>query len=186
MNNSDYVRVKDYIPDIYEDIRYATDNNFTHKVIYEFDEAYLRYGTTMKLKKVQEELNTLGFSLKIWDAYRPFKAQQYFWDLIHDSDFVADPTHGPKTHNFGNVVDVTLVKSDGTLIPMPTEFDDFTSNANRDYSHLTGDSLFNVQLLEKTMEKHGFFGYEGEWWHFTDYDSYEYVDFDPNKNTKSD
>lgn len=179
--NSDYVRVKDYIPDIYEDIRYATKDNFTHQIIYDFDEAYLRLGTTMKLKKVQEELKTSGYSLKIWDAYRPFSAQKYFWELIHDDEFVADPTNGPKTHNFGNVVDVTLVKEDGTMIAMPTEFDDFTSKASRNYSWLKGEALEHVLLLEKTMEKHGFIGYEGEWWHYTDTDPYDYVDFNPKK-----
>lgn len=50
----DYVRVKDYIPDIYVELRYATKRNFTHTKVYDFDEAYLRLGTTLKLKKVQE------------------------------------------------------------------------------------------------------------------------------------
>ena len=76
--NSDYVRVKDYIPDIYVELRYATVCNFTHTKVYDFDEAYLRLGTTLKLKKVQEQLQESGYSLKIWDAYRPFTAQQYF------------------------------------------------------------------------------------------------------------
>lgn len=150
---SDYVRVKDYIPDIYVELRYATERNFTHTKVYDFDEAYLRLGTTLKLKKVQEELKGLGYSLKIWDAYRPFTAQQYFWELIHDDEFVADPTNGPKTHNFGNVVDVTLVKSDGSDIDMPTEFDDFTSKASRDYSWLSGDPLKYVLLLEKSVKQ---------------------------------
>lgn len=53
---SDYVRVKDYIPDIYVELRYSTERNFTHTKVYDFDEAYLRLGTTLKLKNVQEEL----------------------------------------------------------------------------------------------------------------------------------
>lgn len=52
----DYVKVKDYIPDIYVELRYATERNFTHTKVYDFNEAYLRLGTTLKLKKVQEEL----------------------------------------------------------------------------------------------------------------------------------
>ena len=47
----EYVRVKDYIPDIYVELHYATKLNFTHTKVYEFDEAYLRLGTTLKLKK---------------------------------------------------------------------------------------------------------------------------------------
>ena len=79
MQKREYVRVKDYIPDIYVELHYATERNFTHTKVYEFDEAYLRLGTTLKLKKVQEELKEIGYSLKIWDAYRPFTAQQYFY-----------------------------------------------------------------------------------------------------------
>ena len=35
---SDYVRVKDYIPDIYVELRYATERNFTHTKVYDFVE----------------------------------------------------------------------------------------------------------------------------------------------------
>lgn len=41
----DFVRVTDWIPDIYTDLRYAADNNFTGQAIYDFSDAYLRYGT---------------------------------------------------------------------------------------------------------------------------------------------
>lgn len=49
----EYVRVKDYIPDIYVELRYATERNFTHTKVYDFDEAYLRRGTTLKLGRVK-------------------------------------------------------------------------------------------------------------------------------------
>lgn len=39
----------DWIPDIYTDLRYAADNNFTGQAIYDFSDAYLRYGTVQKL-----------------------------------------------------------------------------------------------------------------------------------------
>lgn len=32
----DFVRVADWIPDIYTDLRYAADNNFTGQAIYDF------------------------------------------------------------------------------------------------------------------------------------------------------
>ena len=37
----DYVRVKDYIPDIYVELRYATKRNFTHTKVYDFDDHLL-------------------------------------------------------------------------------------------------------------------------------------------------
>ena len=40
--NEDYVKVKDYIPTIFVDLKYATKDNFTKTKIYDFKEAYLR------------------------------------------------------------------------------------------------------------------------------------------------
>ena len=60
------VKVKDYIPDIWVDLKYASEDNFTGHKIYDFTEAYLRYGTVQKLMKVQEALRKQGLSLKIW------------------------------------------------------------------------------------------------------------------------
>ncbi len=39
---------------------YATDNNFTGVRIYDFTDAYLRYGTVKKLANVQKELKEQG------------------------------------------------------------------------------------------------------------------------------
>lgn len=66
----DFVRVADWIPDIYTDLRYAADNNFTGQTIYDFSDAYLRYGTVEKLAAVQETVAESGCSLLIWDAFR--------------------------------------------------------------------------------------------------------------------
>ena len=57
------VKVRDYIPDIKVDLRYSTTNNFTGKKIYNFKEAYLRYGTVVKLKRVQKQLKKDNLTL---------------------------------------------------------------------------------------------------------------------------
>ena len=61
----DFVRVTDWIPDIYTDLRYAADNNFTGQAIYDFSGAYLRYGTVEKLAAAQETVAESGCSLLI-------------------------------------------------------------------------------------------------------------------------
>lgn len=63
--DEEFVRVRDYIPDIVVDLHYATENNFTGQRIYDFTEAWLRYGTVKKLMLVQEELKQSGLYLKI-------------------------------------------------------------------------------------------------------------------------
>lgn len=178
--DDEYVLVKKYIPDIYVELRYATENNFTGVKIYDFTEAYLRYGTVKKLAQVQKELKQQGYSLKIWDAYRPFEAQQKLWEVYPDPNYVANPANGMKNHNLGGTVDITMVAADGSIIPMPTEFDDFSLKADRNYSDIDNEeAVNNVMILQNTMENNGFTGYQGEWWDYSDTVEYEAVDFKP-------
>lgn len=178
--DDEYVLVKKYIPDIYVELRYATENNFTGVKIYDFTEAYLRYGTVKKLVQVQKELKQQGYSLKIWDAYRPFEAQQKLWEVYPDPNYVANPANGMKKHNLGGTVDITMVAADGTVISMPTEFDDFSLKADRNYSDIDNEeAVNNVMILQNAMENNGFTGYQGEWWDYSDTVEYEAVDFEP-------
>ncbi len=176
------VCVRDYIPDIEIDLKYGTTDNFTGQKIYDFTEAYLRYGTVEKLVKAQEHLKEQGFGLKIWDAYRPVRAQFALWAICPDPVYVADPTKGHSSHSRGNTVDLTLIRRDGTEVEMPTGFDDFSPLADRDYSDCSADTAGNALLLEETMEQYGFRPYKGEWWHFSDTDSYEVEkNFEPSE-----
>ena len=168
----DFVRVLDYIPGMYQELRYATADNFTGQVIYDFTDAYLRYSTVKKLAAVNEDLAQLGLALKIWDGFRPVSAQFKLWEVCPDPTFVANPTKGFSSHSRGNTVDVTLVGLDGTELEMPSAFDDFSAKANRDYSDTTKTAADHAELLEILMEKHGFYGYFDEWWHFYDNDQY--------------
>lgn len=178
--DDEYVLVKKYIPDIYVELRYATENNFTGVKIYDFTEAYLRYGTVKKLAQVQKELKQQGYSLKIWDAYRPFEAQQKLWEVYPDPNYVANPANGMKKHNLGGTVDITMVAADGSVISMPTEFDDFSLKADRNYSDIEDEeAVKNVMILQNAMENNGFTGYQGEWWDYSDTVEYEAVDFEP-------
>lgn len=178
--DDEYVLVNKYIPDIYVELMYATDNNFTGVRIYGFTDAYLRYGTVKKLANVQKELREQGYSLKIWDAYRPFEAQQKLWEVYPDPNYVANPADGMKKHNLGGTVDITMVAADGSIIPMPTEFDDFSLKADRNYSDIDNEeAVNNVMILQNAMENNGFTGYQGEWWDYSDTVEYEAVDFEP-------
>lgn len=178
--DDEYVLVKKYIPDIYVELMYATDNNFTGVRIYDFTDAYLRYGTVKKLANVQKELKEQGYSLKIWDAYRPFEAQQKLWEVYPDPNYVANPANGMKKHNLGGTVDITMVAADGTVISMPTEFDDFSLKADRNYSDIDNEeAVKNVMILQNAMENNRFTGYQGEWWDYSDTVEYEAVDFEP-------
>ena len=174
------VSVTDYIPDVAVELKYATADNFTGQVIYDFQEVYLRYGTVKKLAQVQQSLGEAGLRLKIWDGFRPVSAQYKLWEACPDPTYVANPQTGYSNHSRGNAVDVTLVDMDGNEMEMPTGFDDFSQLADRDYSDCTPEAAENAQLLQRIMEKYGFTGYFGEWWHFADSVTYPVEeDFQP-------
>lgn len=168
-----FVRVADYIPDCVIDLKYAGTDNFTGAVIYDSDEAWLRYGTVKKLMQVQLELKEMGYGVKLWDGFRPPSAQFKLWEICPDPTYVSNPNNGFSNHSRGNTVDITLVDESGNEIEMPTGFDDFSALADRNYSDCTEVAASNAQMLEEIMTKHGFKGYHGEWWHYTDMDTYE-------------
>lgn len=171
-DDDDFVNVLDYIPDLVVDLKYATVNNFTGQVIYRSSEVYLRYGTVLKLMKVQAELRKQGMLLKLWDGFRSVNAHQRLWDAYPDAEYVADPSTGGSDHSRGNTVDVTIVNAYGQELTMPTGFDDFTVLADRDYSDCSDAAAANATLLQELMEANGFEGYENEWWHFSDATEY--------------
>lgn len=179
---SDFVRLRDYIPDVVIELRYATSNNFTGGVIYDFSDVYLRYSTVLKLMDVQGELRQQGYLLKIWDAFRPIEAQRKLWQAKPDPNYVSNPDTGTNSHSRGNTIDVTLVNAEGREVEMPSGFDEFNTFADRDYSDCTDAAAENAKLLESVMEKYGFEGLQSEWWHFTENQDYaiEKV-FDPGE-----
>ena len=178
----DFVKVRDYIPDLVVELKYATSSNFTGSVVYDFTEVYLRYSTVLKLMDVQAELREQGLRLKVWDAFRPLEAQQKLWNAKPDPNYVSNPQTGRNTHSRGNTLDVTLVDAEGKELEMPTGFDDFTAYADRDFSDCTDAAAKNAELLQEVMEKHGFEGLQSEWWHFSEKTEYDIEKvFDPGE-----
>ena len=171
--DTDFVRIVDYIPTARVELAYATVNNFTGCRIYDFTDAYLRYGTIRKLVKVSEELAEHGVGLIIWDGFRPAAAQAKLWEICPDPTFVSHPVTGKRTHCRGNTVDISIYDlKTGEDLPVPTGYDNFTAYADRDYGDCSKDAAANARLLEQIMEKYGFAPYFAEWWHFADTEEY--------------
>ncbi|MBR4549285.1 MAG: SH3 domain-containing protein [Oscillospiraceae bacterium] len=170
------VRVLNYMPDLAVDLRYATENNYTHKVVYTFDEPYLRFGTVKKLMQAQAQFRTMGYELVLWDAFRPNEAQFVLFDAFPNGNYVANPYGGGhSSHTSGGTVDVTLMK-DGELCEMPSDMDEYSALGDRNYGDVSAEAASNARLLEQIMTANGFTGYFGEWWHYTDNTGYNYAD----------
>ena len=167
LRSSDLVEVKTVIPDIVLDIRYATTNNFTGKILYPSARCFLRRNCVERLAKAQKEFKALGYGLKIYDGYRPLSVQRRMWEVYPNEGYVANPAKGSK-HNRGAAVDVTMVKPDGSEVSMTSPYDDFTEKAHRDYAGGTPEERKHRQILEDILTKNGFIGLKTEWWHFDD------------------
>lgn len=177
---SELVDIQTFIPGIQVDLKYATADNFTGQVVYQFNCCLLHKDAALKLRDVQAELEVIGLSLKIWDGFRPMAAQWKFWEIIPDERYVSDPRKGGR-HTRGTAVDVTLVAKDGSELPMPSDFDDFSEKAHRNYMEVSQEAIQNRELLETVMLKHGFIGLPTEWWHFDllNWKNYPSLDFTP-------
>jgi zinc D-Ala-D-Ala dipeptidase len=173
-SNSDIVDILTIDSSFVLDIRYATENNFTKKILYPVAKAKLRREAAESLASIQKELKTKNLRLKIFDGYRPLAIQWKLWAIVPNENFVANPKKGSK-HNRGAAVDLTIVDALGNELEMPTGYDDFTEKASHEYMNLTESAIKNRALLKDIMTRHGFQSIRSEWWHY-DFRGWEQFD----------
>jgi len=164
---ADIVDIKEVNPRIVVDIKYAAEENFTKRKLYDSNTCFLRRSVALKLDAVQKELEGMNLGLKVWDCYRPLAVQRIFWQIIPDERYVANPEKGSH-HNRACAVDVTLIDSRGKELEMPTGFDDFSARAHHRYQDLPDQVVRNRGLLKVLMEGAGFIAFPDEWWHYND------------------
>ena len=163
------VELKQAVPGLVYDLRYATRNNFMHRSMYPKNtrRTYLRILPAKALGKVQQALNKKGLGLKIYDAYRPYSVTIDFWEPIKDERYVANPARG-SGHNRGLAVDLTIIDlKTGMELDMGTGYDNFSDSAHHSYTQLPAIVLTNRSLLKEIMEQNGFVLFETEWWHYS-------------------
>ncbi len=155
------------IPSIQLDLKYSTVYNFTKTNLYtKATTTYLRQDAANALLNAYTALQKLGYSFKVYDAYRPYSATVLMWELIKDERYVANPKSG-SNHNKGLSIDITIVDNNGKELNMGTGFDNFTDSAHHSFVSLPNVVLTNRKLLKETMEANGFKPLETEWWHYT-------------------
>ncbi len=185
--NKNFVYLKELIPKLRSDLRYYGSNNFVGKPIEGYNEPKILLTTEAAnaLKKVQDELERIGFGLLIYDAYRPQKATDHFvrWSKdmadtlmkndfypnIHKKDLFKLGYIAKKSgHSRGSTVDLTIVSlKTKHILNMGSPYDLFDEKSHTDYPNITKNQHALRLLLKRRMEKHGFKSYEKEWWHFT-------------------
>ena len=186
------VKVKEIIPDIEIELKYATIDNFTKQILYPSNICFLAFGAVENLKLVQDSLRNInsyngvkyshGLGLKIWDGFRPRSVQYRMWEIVPDPRYVADPNIG-SSHNRGGAVDLTIIDfSTKDELDMPTTFDFFGAEAHHDYMDHPLEVIANRELLKNLMTNVGSFSiYPEEWWHYKypPSDNFPLLDFQP-------
>lgn len=178
--NKELIDLEEYVPGLVMDIRYATKNNFMGEVIYNLPKAYARKPVAEALRNAQAELKLQGLGVKMFDAYRPYKATVKFYEGYGDTTYVASPYRGSR-HNRGCALDITLVDiKTGKELKMPTEYDSFKKAAWPSTPISDPEIRKNRELLIRIMKKHGFRVNSSEWWHydFIGWKNYEVLDID--------
>jgi len=170
LNDTTFVKLKDFSIDFIFDMKYATDDNFLKNKVYDCDECYLRLKTIKSLVEANEEFKSLGYKIKLFDCYRPLDIQKKMWAIIPNADYVANPSKG-SIHNRGGAVDITLVDKDGIELDMGTSFDFFGPEASHNHQDVSKKIRKNRALLKSVMLKHNFKSFDSEWWHYNLIDS---------------
>ncbi len=162
------VSVRQAVPGAYIDMRYKY-TSAANKPLYLPDMPCLVHKATgEKLKKVQKILEKQGYALKIWDAWRPPEAHIALWNAVKDPNYVVPPSKGLSWHCYGISIDLTVVKKDGTPVPMPSKFDEFSAKAASQYVGGDPEIAKRVIMIQDAMRSVGFRTIRSEWWHFDD------------------
>ena len=196
---NELVDVRLYLPEVKVNMMYAGSDNFTGQPVYTKDLCLLQKHTLEKLKKAQALFAKDGYTLVIYDAYRPLSAQRILYDAMPNSSYIANPDRA-SNHNRGVAVDVTLMDAQGNLLEMPSEIDTFNITAHRDFPNIhqyeEGSDAYNALLkqypdilsyparsqtatdnmhyLTNIMQQCGFTTIRSEWWHFADSDAKQF------------
>tara|TARA_B100000900_G_C20488196_1_gene678388 strand:+ start:450 stop:1112 length:663 start_codon:yes stop_codon:yes gene_type:complete len=182
-----FVYLKDIDNSIIVDLKYFSTENFTGQYVkgYHSNTAILTKEAALALSNVQDDLKKLGYSLILFDAYRPQSAVNFFMQWSNDlNDTINKSIYYPNIkksqlfelgyiayksgHSRGSTVDVSLVKiSNNKELDMGTVFDYFGVESHTFFDEISENQKANRLLLYEVMVDNGFKNYSKEWWHYT-------------------
>ena len=186
---ADFTDVGSLLPTVQINMAYLGSYNFVCSKVdgYEANKCYLQHDAAIALGQVQQAALNQGYSLWVFDCYRPQRAvnhfmrwaadladtgtkMQYYPNLDKDKlvgEYIAEQSG----HSRGSTIDLTLAQQDDTgnwrPIDMGSAFDMFDPISNVGASGLSRQQQANRQRLESLMLSAGFKVYNMEWWHFT-------------------
>ena len=182
-----FVYLNDIDDSIIVDLKYYSNENFTGQYVegYLSNNAILTKESALALSDAQDDFNKLGYSLILYDAYRPQRAVDFFVQWSNNSyDTINKRIYYPNIkkselfefgyiayksgHSRGSTVDVSLIEiSTNKLLDMGTIFDYFGIESHTFFEDICEKQKSNRLILYEIMSNNGFKNYSKEWWHFT-------------------
>lgn len=161
------VDLRAYMPTADFELLFASSNNITGEAMYPAV-PLMEASAAEKLAEAQEIFRARGYSIKIYDAYRPKSAQYKLYDIVQDPRFIANPYSGRSWHQIGRAVDISLIDmATGLELEMPTPMHTFDVSASRNNSGSWSEAArANSDYMTEVMTSVGFKTITTEWWHF--------------------
>jgi D-alanyl-D-alanine dipeptidase len=182
-----FVYLENIAPSIKIELRYLSENNFIGKPIkgYKSNCLIISLETAVTLKKIQKAALKKGFTLKIFDAYRPQQAvdqfvkwakilndtlmKRHYYPAVAKSELLKQGYIASKSgHSRGSTVDITLLNTKTEKeLDMGSPYDFFGIQSHPFFKGISKKQKENRILLRTMMTDNGFQPYANEWWHFT-------------------
>ncbi len=171
------VSLSDY--DVIVAMQLSTNLTTIKEPFYDRNLCMLQYDIIPKLKEAIDIFKEDGYTVIIYDAYRPTGVQQRWFDVVRVHKWVADPSRGMGgVHDRGTAIDMSLIDKNGKIVDMPTPMHTFTEAAARSSAAMTDEQRKNMDYMMDVMVSCGFDYINSEWWHFQDVNTKYYLPTD--------
>lgn len=175
------VSVDHFNGNIWWELKYATKDNFMHRVLYDtMQKVFVQIDVARRLAKSQEYLTgrNSNYHLLVYDGLRPISVQWEMWNALDTipalerGRFVSNPRNG-SVHNYGAAVDLTICNQARKPLDMGAGYDDMRKIAYPSLEseflatgEITQQQIDNRKLLRRALKSQGFSNIPTEWWHF--------------------
>ena len=172
-----YIDLSDY--DVIVSMQLSTNETTIKEPFYNRNLCLVQYDLLPKIREAIELLRRDGYTMVIYDAYRPTSVQQRWFDVVRQHKWVADPSRGMGgVHDRGTALDISIIDKSGKPVEMPTPMHTFTEAASRLSTTMTDTARKNMNYLKEVMVSCGFDIINSEWWHFQDVNTVYYLPTD--------
>ena len=166
--------------DIKISMKLSTSDTSIGEPFYNSNICMLQYDVIAKFKKAVDQFKKDGYTVVIYDAYRPTSVQRRWFNVVRVHKWVADPEIGMGgVHDRGTAIDMSLIDTKtGKELEMPTPMHTFTDASARTSKTMTKKARENMDYMLKVMKAAGFTYINSEWWHFQDVNTQYYLPTD--------